>query len=74
MLRSNITDLKLIQELELILNKLVGEQTKNSLICLKRMVVRLQASVSLPIHFYEALDYEYREVYQDVINDNFKKR
>ena len=74
MLRSNITDLNLIQELEIILNKLVGEQTKNSLICLKRMVVRLQASVNLPIHFYEALDDEYREVYQDVINDNFKKR
>ena len=55
------------------LKKLTG-LGKNNLLKLKRVITRLQASVNLPIHFYEALDDEYRDVYQSVINDNFKIR
>lgn len=73
-LRDAITDPELVKELDEILAKLSDEQTKGNLIHLKRMIVRLQASVNLPIHFYEALDDEYQDVYQSIMNDNFKRR
>lgn len=73
-LRASITEKTLIDELDNVLDELKLGTTKNNLLKLKRVITRLQASVNLPIHFYEALDDEYRDVYQSVINDNFKIR
>lgn len=72
-LREAVVDDELRQELEYIIGNLNVELCADNLLYLKRLIVRLQAKLDLPIHFYEALDEEYKSVYQKVMNDDFKK-
>ena len=72
-LREAVDDDELRKELEYIIGNLNIEVCADNLLYLKRLIVRLQAKLDLPIHFYEALDEEYKSVYQKVMNDDFKK-
>lgn len=72
-LREAVVDDELRKELEYIIGNLNVELCADNLLYLKRLIVRLQAKLDLPIHFYEALDEEYKSVYQKVMNDDFKK-
>ena len=72
-LREAVDDDELRKELEYIIGNLNVELCADNLLYLKRLIVRLQAKLDLPIHFYEALDEEYKSVYQKVMNDDFKK-
>lgn len=72
-LREALVDDELRKELEYIIGNLNVELCADNLLYLKRLIVRLQAKLDLPIHFYEALDEEYKSVYQKVMNDDFKK-
>lgn len=72
-LREAVVDDELRKELEYIIGNLNVEVCADNLLYLKRLIVRLQAKLDLPIHFYEALDEEYKSVYQKVMNDDFKK-
>lgn len=74
-LKRAITDPILSEELETIISNL--STTKDGLIDymdLKRLIVRLQSKLDITPHFYAALDDEYQEVYQEVMNDSFKVR
>lgn len=74
-LKRAITDPILSKELETIISNL--STTKDGLIDymdLKRLIVRLQSKLDITPHFYAALDDEYQEVYQEVMNDSFKVR
>lgn len=74
-LREVATDRELSEELDIIVNSLktLGDDS-DSYLRLKRLIVKLQSKVGLQIHFYEALDDEYRQVYHEVMADTFKVR
>ena len=74
-LKGIIEEPTLILELDNITTSLstIGDN-KNDYLKLKRLIVKLQATMDLPIHFYEALDDEYKQVYEEVMNDTFKSR
>lgn len=72
-LRRKLQDYALIEELDIIVKSLSNTgDNLNDYLKLKRLIVKLQAKANMPIHFYEALDDEYREVYEKVMTDNFK--
>jgi len=72
-LRGIITEPTLIAELDAITNYLITHKADaESYLNLKRLIVKLQAKIEMPIHFYEALDDEYKEVYEEVMSDTFK--
>ena len=75
MLRGLLTERVLIEELDVITKSLseIGSNLDNYL-KLKRLIVKLQAKANVPIRFYEALDDEYKQVYEEVMTDNFKTR
>ena len=73
-LRSSITEPVLMEEFNKIEAALIDDGDINYYLNLKRAVVKLQAKLGAPIHFYEALDEEYNEVFQKVMSDTFKIR
>ena len=74
-LRGILTEPILIEELDDISKSLSATGSNlGDYLKLKRLIVKLQAKANIPIHFYEALDDEYKQVYEEVMTDNFKTR
>ena len=67
-----VKDSELLEELESIIDGLKCANDLESYLKLKRLIVRMQSKLDIPIHFYEALDDEYRQVFTEVMNDTFK--
>ena len=74
-LRGILTEPILIEELDDISKSLSATGSNlGDYLKLKRLIVKLQAKANIPIHFYEALDDEYKQLYEEVMTDNFKTR
>lgn len=74
-LKKEVKDSKLLEELNVIISAL-NENAADlaSFLKLKRLIVKLQATLDIPTHFYEALDDEYKQVYEEVMTETFKAR